>query len=58
MPEPDRKALDWSDEELEALSQVTPQDVAEAQVWGRRMPQPGAGGLEDPGKLADAEPEE
>lgn len=58
MPGPDREALDWSEEDVAVLSEVTAADIQEAQVYGRRMPQPGAGGLEDPGKLADAEPEE
>lgn len=52
------RALDWTEKELESLSQITPADIAAAQVYGRTMPAPGAGGLDDPGNLADADPDE
>lgn len=55
---PRGKALDWSDEELAALAEVTPGDVEAAKVYGRTIPPKGAGGLEDPGALADATPAE
>jgi hypothetical protein len=55
---PRGEALDWSDEELSALAEITPADIEAAKVYGRTVPPKGAGGLDDPGALADATPAE
>lgn len=62
MPEPRRvplgKPLDWSDQQVEEQSQVTPQDIEEARVWAQKNSRPGDGGLADPAQLLDATTQE
>ncbi len=52
MPTPDRKALDWSDEELDALAEIAPGDVEQAKIQWRKDAPP------EFADLLDATPDE
>lgn len=39
-PDPNRKAIHWTDEDLDQLAEIGPEDIEEAKAWWRRNADP------------------
>lgn len=46
--DPQRRAIRWSDADIDKLSEITPQDIEESRAWWRRNADPQYRELLDP----------